>query len=85
MTKKISLSNLQYIESEIIKIIADKRKISNMKSFYIFSNSEIYKALLDDDMKLWHFSPLAIYDMWEHEVRTGDFRNSLYLRGDELE
>lgn len=28
---------------------------------------------------------LAIFDMWENEIETGDPRNSLYLRGDEIE
>lgn len=40
--------------------------------------------LLDDDLKMWHFSPLAIFDMWENEQATGNPRNSLYLRGDEI-
>ena len=41
--------------------------------------------LADDDMKLWHFSPLAVYDMWETEKATGEPRNSLYLRGMKLD
>ena len=38
-----------------------------------------------DALRLWHFSPLAIFDLWESEQATGDPRNSLYLRGDEIE
>ena len=41
--------------------------------------------LEDDEMKIWYFSPLAVYDMWENEEATGDPGNSLYLRGDEIE
>lgn len=40
--------------------------------------------LADDDLKLWHFSPLVIYDLWENEEAAGDPRNSLYIRGDEV-
>lgn len=41
--------------------------------------------LEDNELKMWHFSPIAIFDMWKNEVITGDPRNSLYLRGDEIE
>jgi hypothetical protein len=45
----------------------------------MFLNSETYDMLCDDSLNLWEFSPLAIYDMWENEIKTGDPRNSLYL------
>lgn len=48
-------------------------------------NSKTHAMLANDDMKLWHFSPLAVFDMWEAEEATGDPRNSLYIRGDEVE
>ena len=41
--------------------------------------------LLDNEMRLWYFSPLVIFDMWENEEATGDPGNSLYLRGDEID
>lgn len=41
--------------------------------------------MLFDDTNLWYFSNLAIFDMWECEQATGDPKNSLYLRGDEIE
>ena len=41
--------------------------------------------MLFDDTNLWYFSNLAIFDMWEYEQATGDPKNSLYLRGDEIE
>ena len=50
----------------------------------LFLPSETRLMLLDDDLKMWHFSPLAVFDMWENEQATGDPRNSLYLRGDEI-
>lgn len=48
-------------------------------------NSKTHAMLANDDMKLWHFSPLAVFDMWEAEEATGDPGNSLYIRGDEIE
>ena len=55
-----------------------------MDALRLFMSSETHRMLVDDDLKLWYFSPLAIFDMWENEVATGDPRNSLYLRGDEV-
>ena len=78
-------SILQNYDSEIACLIAENRGITEMEGLRLFLQSETHRMLLDDDMKLWYFSPLAIYDMWENEVITGDFRNSLYLRGDEIE
>ena len=47
--------------------------------------SQTHGMLLDNEMRLWYFSPLAIFDMWENEEATGDPGNSLYLRGDEID
>ena len=55
-----------------------------MDALRLFAVSETHRMLVDDDLKLWYFSPLAIFDMWENEIATGDPRNSLYLRGDEV-
>ena len=40
--------------------------------------------LLDNDLRMWYFSPYVLFDMWENEIATGDPRNSLYLRSDDL-
>ncbi len=40
--------------------------------------------LEDNDLRMWYFSPLALFDMWENEIANGDPRASLYLREDEI-
>ena len=60
-------------------------EVSVMDALRIFLSSETHHMLKDNSLRLWYFSPLAIFDMWENEVATGDPRNSLYLRGDEIE
>lgn len=84
MINRTRPSILQNIDSEVANLIADSRRISPMDGLRLFWKSETHKMLLDDDTKLWYFSPLAIFDMWENEVVTGDMQNSLYLRGDEI-
>ena len=76
---------MQYYDTEIAFLIAAQRGIPEMDALQLFLDSETHRMLSDDDLKLWYFSPLAVFDMWENEEATGDPRNSLYLRGDEIE
>ena len=77
-------SILQNDDAMVAREIARSRDISDMDALRLFAASETHRMLVDDDLKLWYFSPLAIFDMWENEIATGDPRNSLYLRGDEV-
>lgn len=65
-------------------MIAKSRKIDLIGGLRLFLKSKTHEMLIDDDMKRWYFSPLVVFDMWENEVATGDPRNSLYLREDEI-
>ena len=55
-----------------------------MEALKKFLGSKTHAMLTNDDMKMWYFSPLAIFDIWENEEASGDPGNSLYLRGDEI-
>ena len=85
MSSRARASILQNFDVEVSRLIADSRGVSEMDGFRLFLDSEIHQMLEDNELKMWHFSPIAIFDMWENEVATGNPRNSLYLRGDEIE
>ena len=85
MCKKTEPSILQNFDTEVAGLIDQNRGVSQMDGLRIFLNSRTHEMLEDDEMKLWHFSPLVIFDMWEAEEATGDPGNSLYIRGDEIE
>ena len=84
MNKKTSPSVLQNFDTAVSELISQNRGMSRMEALQRFLASQTHEMLTDDDTKLWYFSPLAVYDMWETEEATGDPRNSLYLRGDEI-
>ena len=84
MIKRTRASILQNFDPEVAEQIAKSRAIPLMDGLRLFLNSETHEMLVDDILKLWYFSPLVLYDMWENEIATGDPRNSLYLRGDEI-
>ena len=78
-------SIMQNYDAELAKLISKNRGVSLMEGLRIFLKSETHKMLLDNELRMWYFSPLAIFDMWENEEATGDPGNSLYLRGDEID
>ena len=82
--KRTRASILQSLDASVAEIIAENRKITKLEGLKMFLASETHEMLVDDDLKMWYFSPLALYDVWENEVITGDPRNSLYIRGDEI-
>ena len=77
-------SILQTLDTEVALLISKHRGVSELDGLRLFLGSQTHDMLEDDSLKLWYFSPLALFDMWETEEATGDPRNSLYLRGDEL-
>ncbi len=78
-------SIMQNYDAELAEMISKSRDISLMEGLRLFLKSETHKMLLDNELRLWYFSPLAVFDMWENEEATGDPGNSLYLRGDEID
>lgn len=79
LDKRIQEHMRHYIDAEVSTMISENRNITPIDGLRMFLNSETYDMLCDDSLNLWEFSPLAIYDMWENEIQTGDPRNSLYL------
>lgn len=85
MNNRTRASILQTYDVEVSKMIDNRKNISEMDVFHLFASSEIHRMLEDVNLRMWYFSSLVIFDMWENEIETGDPRNSLYLRGDEIE
>jgi hypothetical protein len=76
---------MDFFDRQVGSLIAEKYSLDEVEALRQFMSSDTYSMLSDDELKLWHFSPLAILDIWENERTTGDPGNSLYLRGDEIE
>ena len=84
MGERTKASILDGIVSQVALLIARSRDVPALDGLRLFLDSETHRMLEDDSLKMWYFSPIALFDMWETEVATGDPRNSLYLRGDEI-
>ena len=70
MKKRTDPSILQNFDSELASLISKNRGISEMDALRVFLNSETHAMLEEDDLKLWHFSPLAIFDPTFYQVQA---------------
>ena len=52
----------------VIQTIQEKTGWSTLD----FYHSQVYALLEDEDTKMWHYSPLAIYEMFRSEIETGE-------------
>ncbi len=79
---KIPSYSLDHYNKHVIKRIMDKYGLDQMEASKAFLTSETHRMLEDSEMAMWEFSEGAIFDIWEVERRTGDPRNSAYLKGE---
>jgi hypothetical protein len=71
MDEKRFSSQLFLISPQVIGMIADKNQIDEEKATDMFYTSELYAQLEDEQTKLWHLSPLALFDLFVEEQETG--------------
>ena len=55
----------------VIRLIMDNRKLDNIEATTLFYNSELYAMLENEKSKIWHLSPLTLYELLEEELETG--------------
>ena len=71
MSDKHFKAILTLILPKLIYIISDKENIDEIEATNKLYQSELYSLLEDEGTKLWHFSPLTLYHMYDEEKRTG--------------
>ena len=62
---------LTLIVPQLIALIAEKQKMDELQATEELYQSELYALLEDEDTKLWHLSPLTLYEMFAEEKQTG--------------
>lgn len=60
------------IVPQIIDIIIQNEKIKEEDALNAFYQSKTYNLLENEESKLWHLSPLAIYSIYKQEKETGE-------------
>jgi hypothetical protein len=74
---------LDFLDRSIVLELMRRYGFSELEALRRYLRSETYRLVADDELKFWHFAPLAVLDLWETERATGDPRDSVYLRDDD--
>ena len=59
------------IVPQVVDIIVREKKLSDITAISAFYRSETYALLEKEETKVWHYSPLTIYNIWNTEKETG--------------
>jgi len=71
MTKIEFKAILQMLIPMVIQIIIDKDKTTSIEAVKLLYSSLLYEKLEKENTKLWHLSPLALYELLETELNKG--------------
>lgn len=58
---------------QVIRLITENYSYNEMTAVNEFYGSNLYALLEQEDTKLWHFSPLTLFNMFDEEKKTGSF------------
>ena len=58
---------------QVVHLIVENYVYDEMTASNEFYNSMVYALLEQEDTKLWHFSPLTLFNMFDEEKKTGSF------------
>ena len=64
---------LAIIVPPIIEEIAKNSYVDVEQIIPKFYQSKLYQELSDEKSKLWHYSPLTLYTMYQDELLTGSY------------
>ena len=80
--KRLEPEIIDYYDSEVVMMIADKYGLSQMEALKEFVNSKTHEMLENEDCGMTEFGAGALFEIWECEKITGDPRKSVYIRGE---
>lgn len=63
---------LTLIIQNLVTEIVENKKISELEVMTKLYSSKLYNALEQENTKLWHLSPKALYELYIQEQNTGD-------------
>ena len=56
----------------VVRLIMENRGLTNTDAARLFYNSALYAMMENEASKLWHLSPLTLYELFEEELVTGN-------------
>ena len=62
------------ISADIVKMIAEKRSVSEKEAIKLLYTSKLYAALEKEETKVWQYSTPMLYSLLEQEWNNGTIR-----------
>ncbi|MBQ8795490.1 MAG: hypothetical protein IJZ54_03605 [Clostridia bacterium] len=72
MEQKKFEAMLVLIVPKVIGLITENFKMDEVTATKTFYESKVYSLLEQEDTKLWHLSPLTLFNMYDEERKTGN-------------
>lgn len=72
MEQKKFEAMLVLIVPKVIGLITENLKMDEVTATKTFYESKVYSLLEQEDTKLWHLSPLTLFNMYDEERKTGN-------------
>lgn len=73
MDEKKFEAMLTLIVPKTVNLITENYAYDEITAYKEFYASKVYSLLEQEETKIWHFSPLTLFNMFDEEKRTGDF------------
>lgn len=58
---------------QVVHLIIENYAYDELIASNEFYNSKVYALLEQEETKLWHFSPLTLFNLFDEEKKTGSF------------
>ena len=58
---------------QVIRLITENYAYDEMTAANEFYSSNLYALLEQEETKIWHFSPLTLFNMFDEDKKTGSF------------
>jgi len=71
MDQKKFEAMLVLIIPKVISLILENYEWDEVTASRAFYESKVYSLLEQEDTKLWHLSPLTLFNMYDEERKTG--------------
>ena len=72
MDQKKFEAMLVLIVPQVVHLIADNYNLTEVAAAKCFYESKVYSILEQVDTKLWHLSPLTLFNMYAEERKIGE-------------
>lgn len=72
MEQKKFEAMLVLIVPKVIGLIVENYGLDEVTAARIFYESTVYALLEQEATKLWHYSPLTLFNMYDEERKTGN-------------